>query len=106
MSLRRLVDDDRFHLCKWRRPSRKQVAAKPRHSRDQQQHVMEEAMGVGDANGEDDHADSTERAVAGDDYRRRLVELHVVLNPRFLVTDEMAIDKVRRCFAVQCYGEL
>ena len=38
-------------------------------------------MGVGDANGEVAHTDSSERAVAGNDDRRRRIELHDVLHP-------------------------
>ena len=67
---------------------------------------MEKAFGFGDANGEGACVDSAERAVADDDDRRRWVELHDVLHPLLDVTDEVAIDDMRRCPAVRSHGEL
>ena len=67
---------------------------------------MDEALGVGDVDGEGTHADSTESDMTGNDDRRRWVELHDVLHPRLDVTDEMAVDEVRRCPTVQIHGEL
>ena len=55
---------------------------------------MENALGIGDANSEGAHADTTKRAVAGDDNRRRWVELHGVLPPRLNVVDEVAVDEM------------
>ena len=49
---------------------------------------------MSDANDEDAHVDSAERAVAGNDDRRWWVKLHDVLFPRFDVTDEDAVEQV------------
>ena len=73
---------------------------------DRQQHVVEKALGVGHANGEGDYTDSSERAVAGTDGRRKWIEPYDILHPRLDVADEVAVDEVRRCFAVQSHGEL
>ena len=44
--------------------------------------------------------------MTGDDDRRRWIELHGVFNPQFHVVDEVTVDEVRRCPAVQRHGEL
>ena len=54
---------------------------------------MEEALSVGDANGEGAHADFAERAVAGEDDCRRWVVRHGILHPRLEDADEVAVDK-------------
>ena len=55
---------------------------------------MVKALGVGDANGDGAHADSLERAVAGDDDCRRWGELHDALYPRLNVSDKVAVDEM------------
>ena len=80
------------------------MTAKSRYIHDRKQHFVENALGVGDEKGEGGHADSAEGAVAGNDNRRRWVELRNVLILRLDVTDEVTLDEVRRCPAVQSQG--
>ena len=83
------------------------MIVKPRHIHGRQQQVVEEALGVGDTSGEGVHADSAERAVASDDDRRhRWVEFHDVRHPRLDVTDEVAVDEVKRCPTISSHSEL
>ena len=71
-----------------------------------QQHVFDEALDIGNADGEGAHFDSAEGVVASDDHRRRWVKFHDVLHPRLDIADEVAVDEVRRCPTVQNHGEL
>ena len=82
------------------------MTTKPRYIHGRKQHVVDKALGVGDANGGDAHADSAECAVAGDDDRRRRVELHDVLHPQLDVVDEVAVGEMWRYSAVWNHGEL
>ena len=54
---------------------------------------MDEALDVGDVDGEGTHTDSAD-VVTGNDNRRRWIELHDVLDPRLDVADDMPVDEV------------
>ena len=53
---------------------------KTQHIHGWPQHVVNKALGVGDANGDGVPAGSTEGAMAGDDDRRRWVDLHMFID--------------------------